>query len=121
MAGEITIQSSVRINNVVDGLPPITNGGRSTTLDQTNKQKVSGFLACTTTPAAVTLTALTAKGVCAFENIGATNSVIILADTVEAFEIPPLSSIVVMLHDGAAYTAASNADTTTLVFDCYGR
>lgn len=120
MAGEITIQSSVRINAVAGGLPPLTHGGRATLLDQTNKEKVSGFLALTTTPAAITLTALTAKGVAVFENIGDTNSVIIQANDEDAFTVPPLTAISVVLVDGSTYKAKSSASTTTLVFDCYG-
>lgn len=123
MANEITVQSSLTINPVSGGLPPLKHGGNAQRFDQTTKKKVSGVVACTTTPAAITLTALTTKGWCYFENIDATNAIIIDCDDTtgvsDAFHIPPSTGYTVYLAAASTYQARSAASTATLIFEAY--
>lgn len=121
MAGELTIQGELRVNLVTGGLTPLTLKTRSVTVDQTNKQKVSGTLSLTTSPASIDLTALTAKGWAFFHNTGDTNDAVVMADTQDAIRIPPGLGYPVCLDDASAYTAKSAASTTTLVFECYAQ
>lgn len=120
MADEITVQSRLQINNVAGALPPLQHGGTPATFDQTNKQKVSLTIACTTSTAAMDLTDLTAKGWTWFQNIGTTNTAIVMIGTNEAFIVPPESGYSVKLVDGTTYVAKSGASTTTLVVEAYG-
>lgn len=123
MANEITVQSSLTINPVSGGLPALKHGGDAQRFDQTTKNKVAGRIACTTTPAAITLTALTAKAWCYFENLDTTNAVIIDADdgtgVSDAFHIPAGSGYVVYLANASTYQARSAASTATLIFEAY--
>ena len=124
MAGEITIQSNMRINKVTGGLTPLNFPGGPITLDQTNKEKVSGVVDCTTTPAAITLTALTALGWCFFENKGDTNAVTVIADDgsgeSDAFVFPPGVGYHVKLSNASTYKAKTAAGTSELIFEAYG-
>lgn len=123
MANEITHQSSLQINNVSGGLPQVKHGGTAKRFDQTTKKKVSGTLACTTTAAAITLTALTEKGWCYFENIDDTNTIIVTADDTsgesDAFHFPPETGYAVYLADASTYQGKTDAGTATLVFEAY--
>jgi hypothetical protein len=119
MAGEITVQSQLRINNVAGGLPPLTHQ-KNATVDQTNKEKVSLVVACSTSTAAIDLSGLTAKGFAYFENIGTTNAVIVAIGTNDAFIVPPASGYAVKLVTATTYVAKTAASTSTLVVEGYG-
>lgn len=124
MADEISFQSLLRINSVTGGLNPITRQSPNSTIDQTNKQVVSGVLACTTTPASITLTDLTAKGMAYFQNLGATNAIVVIADDgsgeSDAFQLPPGAGYHVHLVDASTYKAKTAAGTSSLFFEAYG-
>lgn len=119
MADEITVQSRLQINNVAGALPPLQHGGTPATFDQTNAEKVSLTIDCTTSTAAMDLTALTAKGWTWFQNIGTTNSAIVMIGTNDAFIVPPASGYAVKLVTATTYVAKSSASTTTLVVEGY--
>jgi hypothetical protein len=118
MADEITIQGNLRINNVDGVLPPLTHQ-KVATFDQTNKEKVSLTIACSTSTAAMDLSGLTAKGWTYFENIGTTNAVIVSIGTNDAFIVPPASGYAVKLVTATTYVAKTAASTSTLVVEGY--
>lgn len=118
MADELTIQSQLRVNSVAGGLPPLTHQ-KIATVDQTNKQKVSLTIACSTTTSAITLSSLTAKGFAHFENIGTTNAVIVSIGTNDAFVVPPECGYAIKLVTATDYVAKTAASTSTLVVEAY--
>lgn len=118
MADEITIQSQLRVNSVAGGLPPLSHQ-KNFTVDQTNKQKISLTLSCSTTTAAIDLSGLTAKGFTYFENTGTTNAVIVAIGTNDAFVIPPAAGYAVKLVTATSYVAKTAASTSTLVVEGY--
>jgi hypothetical protein len=119
MAGEITVNASLRINSVEAGLPLLTHQ-KTATVDQTNKQKVSLTLDCTTTTASIDLSGLTAKGYTFFENIGTASNAIVMVGTNEAFVVPPGVGYFTNLSDSSSYVTKTSSGTTTLVVEAYG-
>jgi hypothetical protein len=119
MADEITILGQLRVNSVAGGLPPLTHQ-KTATLDQTNKQKVSLTVDCSTTTAAISLSGLTAKGWTYFENVGTTNAVTVMIGTNDAFIVPPASGYPVKLVTATTYVAKTTASTSKLVVEAYG-
>jgi hypothetical protein len=118
MANEITVQSGLRINSVSGGLPPLAHQ-KNSTLDQTNKEKVSVTIDCTTTTAAIDLSGLTAKGWTYLENLGTTNAVIVSIGTNDAFIVPPATGYAVKLVTASTYVAKTSSSTSTLVVEGY--
>lgn len=123
MANEITVSAILRLNNVSGGLPPVRHGGVSQTFTQTTKQKVSGVLACTSTPATITLTALTAKGWAYFQNLSSTTAVTVQADDgsgySDAFVFPASAGYMVYLANASTYQGKTASGTASLLFECY--
>lgn len=120
MANELTINSSLRINAVSGGLPVLVHQ-KTATVDQTNKQKVSLTLACSTTTASIDLSGLTAEGYTYFENIGTAADAIVLIGTNDAFVVPTGVGYVACLSSNSTYVAKTASGTTTLVVEGYGR
>jgi len=118
MANEITVQSQLRINSVSGALPPLTHQ-KQFTVDQTNKEKVSLTVDCSTTTASIDLTGLTAKGFTYFENIGTSQSVIVAIGTNDAFVVPPSTGYAVKLVTATTYVAKTASATSTLVVEGY--
>lgn len=125
MADEITIQSTLQINKVTGGLPPLKHGITATKVDQTNKQKVSLTISCTTTTTAIDLSDLTAVGYVYLENIGDTNDAIVLANNgtndAEFAVVGPGIGYPVQLSTNSTYVAKSAASTTTLIVEAYAK
>lgn len=119
MANELTINSSLRINSVAGGLPVLVHQ-KTATVDQTNKQKVSLTVACSTTTASIDLSALTAEGYAYFENIGTSSDAIVMIGTNEAFVVPASVGYVACLSSNSTYVAKTASGTTSLVVEAYG-
>ena len=119
MADELTINSSLRINSVSGGLPVLVHQ-KTATVDQTNKEKVSLTLACSTTTASIDLSGLTAEGYTFFENIGTASDAVVLIGTNEAFVVPTGVGYVTCLSSNSTYVAKTASGTTTLVVEAYG-
>lgn len=120
MADELTINASLRINEVSGGLPLLVHQ-KVATIDQTNKQKVSLTLDCTTTTQSIDLSALTEEGYAWFQNVATANNAVVMIGTNEGFVVSPGVGYVVQLSPATSYTAKSSTGTTKLVVEAYGK
>lgn len=122
----LTITGGFRVNQKSGGLVP-SSWNHSKTIDQTNVEQVAGMVSCTTTPAAISTTGITAKGWAVFSNQSTTTDIIIELDdgtgysdgfTVLAWGGLPMPPI--RLVNGSTYRAKTASGTATLSYTVYG-
>lgn len=123
----LTITGGMRINRVSGGLPP-ESWSHSKTIDQTYSQQVSGMVACTTTPAAISTSGITEKGFVTFTNLSTTTVIKIecsddatnWADHSDVLAWGGLPMPPIKLADGSSYRAKTASGTATLHYTIHG-